>query len=65
MVVKVMKECLVDLSDYRPQAASDVDPKVFDAVYECPEIAFGDAIEAYRELCDFIKNEAYLFFREL
>ena len=65
MAVTVMKECLIDLSDYRPRKASEVDPKAFDAVYECPEIAFANTVEAYRELRDFIKNETYLFFRGL
>ena len=65
MVVTAMKECLIDLSDYCPRKASEVDPNDFDAVYECPEIACENTIEAYRELRDFIKNEAYLFFRGL
>ncbi len=65
MMVTVMKECLIDLSDYQPKHASDFDPSTFDAVYECPERSCPTTIEAYRELRDFIKNEAYLFFRGL
>ena len=65
MMVTVMKECLIDLSDYQPKHASDFDPSTFDAVYECPERSCPTTIEAYRELRDFIKNEAYLFFRSL
>ena len=65
MAVTVMKESLIDLSDYRPREASDVDPKDFDVVYECPEIACPNTMDAYREMRDFIKNEAYLFFRNL
>ena len=64
MAVVVMKECLIDLTGYRPRKASDIDPRDFDAVYECPEIACENTIEAYREMRDFIKNEAYLFFRK-
>ena len=65
MLVMVMKECLIDLSDYQPKKASDFDPSAFDVVYECPERSCPKTIEAYRELRDFIKNEAYLFFRSL
>jgi len=65
MAVTVMRECLIDLSDYRPQRASDFDPSGFDMVYECPERSCPKTIDAYRELRDCIKNEAYLFFRGL
>ena len=65
MVVTVMKECLIDLTDYQPKNASDFDLSTFDAVYECPERSCSSTLGAYRELRDFIKNEAYLFFRGL
>ena len=65
MAVTVMKECMVDLSDYRPKDVSDFDLSDFDAVYECPDLSCGNSIDAYREMRDFIKNEAYLFFRGL
>ena len=65
MMVTVMKECLVDLSDYQPKKASDFDPSAFDVVYEYPERSCQNTINAYRKLRDFIKNEAYLFFRSL
>ena len=65
MAVTVMKECLIDLTNYRPRKASEANPNDFDAVYECPEIACANTIEAYREMRDAIKNEAYLFFRKL
>ena len=65
MVVTVMKECLVDLSDYQPKKASNFDLSTFDAIYECPERSCPSTIDAYRELRDFIKNEAYLYFRSL
>lgn len=65
MAVIVMKECLIDLSDYRPIKVVDLDISAFDRVYECHEIACGNTIEAYRVMRDFIKNEAYLFFRGL
>jgi protein-tyrosine-phosphatase len=65
MAALVMRECLSDLSDYRPKKASDFDSSDFDVVYECPEPPCSNTVEAYRELRDYIKNEAYLFFRHL
>ena len=65
MVVTVMKECLIDLSGYQPKKVSNFKLSDFDVVYECPERPCPDTIDAYRELRDFIKNEAYLFFRGL
>ena len=65
MAVTVMKECLIDLSEYIPKEVSGFNPKDFDAVYECPDRSCPKTIEAYRDLRDFIKNEAYLYFRSL
>ena len=65
VAVEVMKECLIDLSDYRPQSVRDVDVSSFDVVYQCPERECKNCIDDYRDLRDFIKNEAYLFFRGL
>ena len=65
MAITVMKECLIDLSDYRPQKVSDFDLSAFDVFYECPDMTCEKTIDAYREMRDFIKNEAYLFFRKL
>ena len=63
MVVTAMKECLIDLSGYQPRKASDFALSDFDVVFDCPEMSCDDTIDAYREMRDFIKNEAYLFFR--
>ena len=65
MVVAVMKECLIDLSGYIPRDSKTVQASDFDAVYECPEMSCENTVDAYRALRDFIKNEAYLFFRGL
>jgi len=65
LAVVVMKECLIDLTGYLPKHASDFDLSDFDVVYECPDCSCPKTVEAYRELRDFIKNEAYLFFRSL
>ncbi len=65
MAVEVMKECLIDLSDYRPQSVRGIDLSSFDVVYQCPERECKNCIDDYRDLRDFIKNEAYLFFRGL
>ena len=63
MVVTVMKECLVDLSGHRPKHVLEFGEHGFDVVYECPDLPAPFTIEAFRELRDFIKNEAYLFFK--
>ena len=63
MTVTVMKECLIDLSDYRPKNVSDFDVSAFDAVYDCPDLPCPATMEEARRMRDFIKNEAYLFFR--
>ncbi len=65
MAVTVMKECLIDLEGYVPQSIETVDLNDYDVVYECPEPTCQNTIEAYREMRDFIKNEAYLFGRKL
>ena len=65
LLVAAMKECLIDLSGYVPRAAASVQRSDFDVVYECPDLPCPPTMEACRELRDFIKNEAYLFFRGL
>ena len=65
MVVTAMKECLIDLSGYVPRDMKTLDISDFDAVYDCPEMTCSNTVEAYREMRDCIKNEAYLFFRGL
>ena len=65
MAVTVMKECLVDLSGYVPLDMKTLDISDFEAVYECPEMTCPNTVDAYREMRDCIKNEAYLFFRGL
>ena len=65
LAVTVMKECLIDLSGYVPKDAKTMKVSDFDAIYKCPECSCTKTIEAYRELRDYIKNEAYLFFRHL
>ena len=64
-VVTVMKECLVDLSGQKPNAAESLNVADFDVVYNCPDLPAPKTIAELRELRDFIKNEAYLFFRKL
>jgi protein-tyrosine-phosphatase len=63
LVVTAMQECLIDLDDYVPKGMDGVDLKGFDAVYECPDLPCPTTMEACRELRDFIKNEAFLFFK--
>lgn len=63
MVVTVMKECLIDLTGYRPKNVTDFNLSDFDAVYECPDKPAPTTMEEFRALRDRIKNEAYLYFR--
>ena len=63
LLVAAMKECLIDLSGYRPRNVEDFDLPDFDVIYECPDLPFPGNLEDFRTLRDYIKNEAYLFFR--
>ena len=65
MAVTAMRECLVDLSGYVPRDVKTIDVSAFDAIYQCPDLPVPKDIGAFRELRDFIKNEAFLFFRRL
>ena len=65
LLVAAMKECLIDLSDYVPRDIKTVDVAVFDVVFECSDLPVPKSIEGFRLLRDFIKNEAFLFFRGL
>ena len=65
MLVTVMKECLIDLSDYVPKAVSEFDMTTFDQVYECLDLPCPTTMEECRVLRDHIKNEAYLFFKQI
>ncbi len=65
MMVEVMKECLVDLSGYVPKGLETVQMETVDKVYECPDIPCPATMEEARSIRDFIKNEAYLFFRQI
>ncbi len=65
LVVAAMKECLVDLEGYVPKSIKGINLTDFDMVYECPDLPCPTMMVACRELRDFIKNEAYLFFRKL
>ena len=65
MLVTVMKECLIDLSDYEPKAVSKLDMTAFNQVYECPDLPCPTTMEECRVLRDYIKNETYLFFKQI
>jgi len=65
MMVTAMKECLIDLSDYVPREVSSIEKSDFDVIYECPDLPCPTTLEECRVLRDFIKNEAFLFFRGL
>ena len=63
MLVEVMRECLIDMSGYVPLGIDTLDQSVFDVVYECPDLPCPETLDECRELCDYIKNEAFLFYR--
>ncbi len=65
MMVTAMKECLIDLSGYVPKAVTELDMTAFDQVYECPDLPCPTTMEECRVLRDHIKNEAYLFFKQI
>ena len=65
LLVEAMHECLIDLDGYMPRDMNALDESAFDVVYECPDGPAPKTIEEFRHLRDFIKNEAYLFFRSL
>ena len=64
MMVAAMRECLIDLTDYVSKSIEAVDLEAFDVVYECPDLPCPATMEECRVLRDFIKNEAYLFFKK-
>lgn len=65
MMVAAMQECLIDLSGYEPRNVKTICASDFDAVYECPDLPCPKTMAECRAMRDFIKNEAYLFFRSL
>lgn len=65
LVVEAMKECLVELEGYVPKGVSEIDEKQFDIVLEWPELSLPSDMEAFRELRDSIKNESFLYYRDV
>ena len=65
LMVAAMKECLIDLSGYRPKNVEEFELSDVDVIYECPDLPSPGTLEDFRSLRDYIKNEAYLFFRGL
>ena len=65
LLVAAMRECLIDLEGYVPKGKDDVGSMDFDVVYECPDMPCPKTLEECRMLRDYVKNEAYLFFRGL
>ena len=63
VMVEAMRECLIDMAGYVPGDVASVDLAVFDVVYDCPDLPCPATLDECRGLCDFIKNEAFLFFR--
>ena len=65
LVVEVMRECLIDMESFHPCDVASLETSDFDVVYECPDLPCPDNLNACRDLCDFIKNDSFLFYRRL
>jgi len=65
LMVVAMKECLADLEGYVPKSIGGTNPEDFDMIYECPDLPSPTTMEACRELRDYIKNEAFMFFKNI
>lgn len=65
LMVEAMHECLINLEGYVPKSVAEVDREAFDVVYACPEMPLPATLDEFRDLRDFVKNEAYRFFRHL
>ena len=64
-VVVAMKECLVNLEGYVPKGISEIDVKQFEMVKEWPEMTLPSDLETFRKVRDRIKNESFLFYRDV
>ena len=65
LAVTVMRESMIDLEAYIPRDVNELVEMDFDIVYQCPDLICPDTVEDYRVLRDYVKNEAFLFYREL
>ena len=65
VLVEAMHECLIDMSGYVPLGLDTLEESAFDVVYECPDLPCPETLDQCRDLCDYIKNESFLFFRRL
>ena len=65
LVLEAMKECLVDLEGYAPKDVSEVDEKQFDLIVELPETPLPSDLDAFRVVRDNIKNESFLYYRDV
>ena len=65
LVVVAMKECLVNLEGYVPKGISEIDETQFDVVVDWPEMSLPSEMDAFREVRDRIKNESFLYYRDV
>ena len=65
LVVPAMKECLLNMENTFPKGIHDVDIRVFDFVYEIPERIIPAQIAAFRSYRDRIKNDSFLYYRDV
>ena len=64
LVVVAMRECLIDMADYKPRDMASVDLSAFDLIYECPDEPCPSELQACRNLRDFIKNESFKYYKK-
>jgi len=65
LVIIAMHECLIDLEQYQPRHLDLLDVSSFDVVFECSDLPCPSTLQECRCLRDYIKNEAFLFFRRI
>ena len=65
LAVEVMHESLIDLESYIPRDINEFIETDYDAVFQCPDMLCPKTIDDYRVMRDYVKNEAFLFYREL
>ena len=64
LVVEAMRECLIDMSDYKPCDLASLELAAFDEVYECPDLPCPETLDACRNLRDYIKNESFKYYKK-
>ena len=62
-VAAAMAECLIDLHDYHPRNAHDLDPDQFDLTLELYDLPTPHSLDEARIIRDDVKNKTYIWFK--